>query len=249
MKIRYFAINLEGNPQRRKHIENEAKNAGINLEIFKAITPDEINKIPHRYNAKRARCFTGRPLMNTEIACGLSHITLWRNLLKDSNADYYLILEDDAYIESDIKNLITLLNIPFVNFLRLSGWKKRPMKAIKKLSNKYTLYRYAYGPLNAGAYLISKKAAKPLAEYCQSLHTPIDILMDRSYEHRVPTYGILPYPVNTYAYGALGTDIGLRNLKYSKDIKIIEKLSVKRQRLSGSFKKRQATLKLFFQKQ
>ena len=219
------------------------------MSVFKAITPDDIGSIDHSYDEAKARCFTGRPLMLTEIACALSHITLGRELLDDNEVDHYLILEDDIEIKQNIAVILNNKSLFNVGLLKLSGQHKRPMKKISNINNKLSLYKYAYGPLDAACYLINKESAKKLIEHCKTVHTPIDILMDRSYDHKVDVYGVFPYPVHTeMCYdkeNPLITSIGNRDKKYADDIKVYEKILVRFQRWTGSIKKLISTLKLF----
>jgi len=246
--FRTFAINVPSNKFRRDRILSQAEKAGVDIQIFDAVTPDTMSGIPHNYNEKMARRFTGRPMMPTEIACGLSHIQLWRQLQNDTDVDYYLILEDDIDVIYNMNDIIQLLNLNNIDFLKLSGQCDRPMKKIKKLDDNFTLYRYAFGPLDAAAYLVSKSGAKRLERYCLTLHTPIDILMDRTYDHGVTAYGVLPYAASTQFNfekdDPLFTDIGIRDKKYADDITRFEKLIVKYHRLIGSLKRHLATLRL-----
>ena len=253
IKFKTFAINVPSNTYRRERILSQAEKAGVDIQIFPAVTPDTMSDIPHRYDERRARNFTGRPLMPTEIACGLSHIQLWRQLQNDINADYYLILEDDIDVVHNIGGIIKSLDFSNIDFLKFSGQQKRPMKKIKSLDNSFSFYRYAFGPLDAAAYMISKKGAQILENYCQRLHAPIDILMDRSYDHSIPVYGVMPYAASTQfnfsPTDPLFTDIGIRDKKYAPDITISEKLMVKFHRLTGSLKRHLATLRLHLVKE
>jgi len=241
-----FAINVPSNKFRRDRILGQAEKAGLDIQVFDAVTPDTMSGIPHNYSEKMARRFTGRLMMPTEIACGLSHIQLWRQLQKDTDVDYYLILEDDIDVVHNMQDIIQSVDMSGIDFLKLSGQQNRPMKEVSKLNNDFTLYRYAFGPLDAAAYLISRGGAKKLEQYCMTLHAPIDILMDRTYDHGVTAYGVLPYAASTQFNfekdDPLFTDIGVRNKKYADDITKFEKLTVKYHRLIGSAKRHLATL-------
>ena len=60
-----YAINVASNDFRRDRILSQAKKAGVDIQIFNAVTPDTMTGIHHTYTEKRAREFTGRPLMPT----------------------------------------------------------------------------------------------------------------------------------------------------------------------------------------
>ncbi len=251
--IKTFAINVPSNEFRRDRILSQAGKAGVDIQIFDAITPDTMAGIPHTYNPTKTRHFTGRELMETEKACALSHIQLWRQLQNDNNADYYLILEDDIDVIHNMGDILNALDLSKIDFLKLSGQQNRPMKKLRDVNNEFSLYRYAFGPLDAAAYIVSKQGAQKLEDYCQTLLSPIDILMDRSYDHGVPIYGVLPYAGSTQfnfeSDNPLFTDIGVRNHKYAPDITKGEKLIVKYHRLVGSLKRHLATLCLHLVKE
>lgn len=248
VSFKTYAINVASNDYRRERILAQAKKAGVDIQIFDAVTPDTMSVIEHAYNEQLARRFTGRPMMDTEIACGLSHVQLWRQLQNDTDVDYYLILEDDIDVVYNMGDIIESVDLTNIDFLKLSGQCNRPMKKIRDLNDEFTLHRYAFGPLDAAAYLISKTGAKKLEQYCRTLHTPIDILMDRSYDHGVAIYGVMPYAASTQFNfeidDPLYTDIGIRDKKYADDITPYEKLCVRFHRLIGSVKRHLATLRL-----
>ncbi|WP_256433059.1 glycosyltransferase family 25 protein [Martelella soudanensis] len=220
---------------------------GMPVEVFDAVTPATADLSGLRYDETRARRFTGRPMTDTEKACALSHLSLWRALQQDEAADYYLILEDDSVIFRDVAAVLEAIDLGPIDFLKLSGKKERPMRTVAKLATGERLVRYAFGPLDAAAYLVSKRGARRLEAYCETLFTPIDLLMDRSYDHGVPVYGVLPYPV--YAEfcmdpdSPLFSDIG-RRVKYADDVTLLERFTVRFHRIVGSFKRKRAAIRL-----
>jgi len=248
MRFKSFVINIEANTGRRAHILKQISNSGLDVEFFNAITPATMDNYLHKYNRNKAINFTGRPLYDTEISCGLSHMTLWRQLLDDTDVDHYLIMEDDIHIVENIQQIIDKIDFKDIHFLKLSGQQKRPIRPVRNIDNAHELYQYAYGPLDAACYIVDKYAAKKLIEFCQYLYAPIDIMMDRSYDHGVPIYGVMPYPTQTqFCFDdgkVLYTDIGVRNSDYKKNQKLKTKIMVRMYRLYGSLKRKLATIKL-----
>ena len=110
--------------------------------------------------------------------------------------------------------------------------------------------RLAYGPLDAAAYRISKMAARKLIQFTYNITHPIDIMLDRSFDHGVPIYAVFPYPCKTDWHfdrdDPLFTDIGLRENKYVKGTKLFSVYKTRLNRIKTSFKKRFAHLKLLF---
>ena len=251
-KVKVFAINVENNTYRREKILSQQEICGYAIEIFKAITPQGIERQSEKYNSKKARRFTGCDLLPTEIACSLSHLQLWKKLINDPENDYYIILEDDITFTGNIADItagITKNTHVKIDFLKFSGQHNRPNKHIARINQDYCLHKFAYGPLDAAAYMLSKDGARKLYNYCKEMHSPIDILMDRTYSHGVGVYCVQPYPASSKwcmeEGDPLYSDIGPRVYKYAPDILLLEKTMFKLQRLYGSLLKRIYAVKLY----
>ena len=133
-KIDFICINVASNKKRYEHMQNMAEKCQIPLTFFNAITPDTLDTVPNQYKPWRTRLWWRRALIPTEIACGLSHIQIWRNFL-NSNSDYLVVFEDDVFIENDFMALIHAVTSgdDDYEFVKLSGWKKSPQKKIKDI--------------------------------------------------------------------------------------------------------------------
>ena len=227
-----------------------AQKCKIPLSFFDAITPDTIDTVPSKYKEWRAKLWWRRALIPTEIACGLSHISVWRNFLQ-SEKDYLLVFEDDVFVDLEFMDIINhlILQSKDYEFVKLSGQHSSPKRKIKNIGVKnYNLYLNAYGTVDTACYLVNKIGAKKLLDYCATLHMGIDILMDRSFEHGVKYYTVQPYPVSTYwtNTGDLASQIGTeeRKLKYDHN-NFIFKITFRILRLYTSLRRRCATIKLF----
>ena len=134
--------------------------------------------------------------------------------------------------------------------VKFSGQHERPEKKITELIQNRSLYRLAYGPLDASGYLISKQGAKQLLPYALRLNFAIDVIMDRTFDHKIPIYCVKPYPIISEWHNdpkdPLFTDIGLRTYKYSKNRNFFERLITKLIRIQTSYFRRLARLRLFF---
>lgn len=247
MRLKYFAINVEKNEYRRKNILKQARENSIDIEIYKAITPDTIDSIPNSYTKERTRLHWGRPLMPTELACGLSHLSLWRMLLEDKEVDAYVIFEDDVTIEKNVSELLLSINLENIDLLKLSGQHKRPQKFLYKIDEVHSLYKMAYGPLDASGYFLNKTAAAKLLAYCDTMHMAVDVLLDRSYEHGVTMHTIQPYPVISWQCddqnNPLFSDIGVRNDKYDEASTAWDKVCYRALRFRSSVQKRISEIK------
>ena len=257
-RMKTFVINVETSVARREFMQAQCAAAKLDATIIKAVTPATLPAQPYRYSARRAEIYAGRPLMPTELACASSHMRLWQQLLDDAEVDRYFILEDDVRIEPGIRDLVARLDPNAGSrIVKFSGLNERPMKRVATVDESHGLYRMAYGPLDAGAYVIDKPAARKLLAYCAKLAMPIDVLMDRSYIHGVPIYSVIPYPAATIGVfdpnrpdynpdDPLTTSIGVRPVKYTQSTSSFWRLMRSLVKIPASLLKRGAELTLRF---
>jgi len=248
--VKVFVINVKNNKVKQQHFIKEAKKINLKFDFFPAITPKDIKSIKNNYNPKLTEKLYGRALMDTEIACALSHIALWKKLKNDKDVNNYFILEDDVTIKNDFKDILNDKKLDKYGLIRLCGNKVHYNKKIIDLKNNKKLVEFSYGCLTGGAYRINKSVTEGLINYCSNLTHAIDIMMDRSFSHKVINYGVLPFPVNTDWHNDINdplfTDIGIRNSEYKKNISLYIKLINKIERFKTSFLKRMSIVKLFF---
>ena len=250
LDTKVFVINVKDNKVKQEHFKKEAKKINLQFHFFEAITPKDIFSIHNNYDPQKTKKAYGRPLMPTEIACALSHISLWKKLQTDHEVDKYLILEDDVIIKKNFNYLFNNPKLDEYGLIRLCGNKIHYNKKLLNLDNNSHLVEFSYGCLTGGAYIINKSVTKDLIKYCLNLTHAIDIMMDRSFSHNITNYGVLPFPVTTDWHNdtkdPLFTDIGIRDDKYKNNINLYLKLLMKFERLKTSFYKRISILKLFF---
>ena len=243
-----WVINVKKSKIKRDFFSKQAKNINLNFKYFNAVTPEKLYLYEFISNKDLQRKFFARPLLETEIACALSHRTLWKQLLNDEKVDYYCIFEDDTFVNKDLIEILNNKSLNNIDLIKFSGIKIPPHKFLAKCNNKYKVVKFAYGPLDAAAYRISKNGAKKLLSYTYNLIYPIDIMMDRTYEHGVPIHAILPYPCKTEWHfdpkDPLYTDIGPREFKYELNRSFFSKFSTRFNRLLTSLKKRISILRL-----
>ena len=246
--LKSWVINVKKNKVKRDFFTKQANSINLDFKYFNAVTPDKLNLYEFVSNKYTQRKFFARPLLDTEIACAISHRTLWKQLLDDDKADYYCIFEDDTFINKDLIKIINSEFLVNIDLIKFSGIKIPPHRTFAKLNDKYKIVKFAYGPLDAAAYRISKNGANRLLSYTYNLIYPIDVMMDRTYEHGVPIHAILPYPCKTEWHfdpkDPLYTDIGPREFKYEHKRGFVSKLSTRFNRLLTSLKKRISIVKL-----
>ena len=107
-----FVVSLPDCKDRRDCISGMLNHLGIAFDFFDAV--DGRNGLEKKYEAEIDRAATkqrGRILSDAEYACALSHINVYRKIVRDE-IPYALVLEDDA---------IPLP--PLTNFLKEGHWQ------------------------------------------------------------------------------------------------------------------------------
>lgn len=247
-RIRCFVINCENSQFRRERMLRECAAIDLPIERFSAITPQTLHLVPNTYRPEHTKACWGRALLPTELACALSHISLWRQLLADETSDHYLIFEDDVSFDANLRAILAALDLSGLDFIKLNGMVSRPGRPMREIIPGFTLQRLVYGNLGAAAYVLSKRAAATLVVFCQDCRMAIDILMDRSYEHHIPIYTIVPYPVSVEFCldnnNPICSNIGVRS-KYAADTDVWSKLTTRAFRILTSFRRRLAELRFY----
>lgn len=99
--MKCYLINLDSSKERLAHMSATLAGLGIEFERFpavygKALTPEERSR---DYDARRAFWASrGRPLLDGEIGCALSHVGVYRRMV-ENGVPIALVLEDDVGFE------------------------------------------------------------------------------------------------------------------------------------------------------
>lgn len=173
--IKAFYINLEKNTKRKNDLLKSYHNSDINelgLTRFPAILgktvdvnlwlrPEAIEELEETEKTHgRTHHYQ---LTYGGVGCFLSHYTLAKQLLNDSEAKYYIIFEDDISFQ---KNMIKPINYYLSN--APEDWDIIHFTNLRKVN--YTIHDQFYKPngfWGMQAYIINKKGAKKLVDEVQ----------------------------------------------------------------------------------
>ena len=169
--IKSWVINLDKDKERLKSFMTRFTDLQVNR--FPAVNGKSLNLKNIRNQLDPSVIWTmnntrfSHPQIDTlgAIGCYLSHIKLWNKLIV-SDDPYYLIFEDDCYLDTSLQQVQNFINLVIKNnqnwdIIYLGFWDKgvmqRPQtkigKGVCKVSN------FIYG---THAYIINKKGAKKL---------------------------------------------------------------------------------------
>lgn len=105
--MKKLIISLEDAHDRRQHIKEQFESNNISYDFFDAVNAAEIDTVAEKLNIS----ITDTQLGKNEIACFLSHASIWQ-LTVDNNYPYVCIFEDDVYLSEDseyhLNNLLEL---------------------------------------------------------------------------------------------------------------------------------------------
>lgn len=196
-----FVISLVRSVDRRRHVTRALGEAGVSFEFIDAVDgsalPEDIGAL---YDDARARSSRGgQPLTRGEIGCALSHVSLWRKMIRE-DIRVALIMEDDFGLHEKKLAELSASVIPHLtgtDVVLLTNQNKhmgafcsRAVMAPYRL--KYVTMPTAY----SGAYLLTKSAAVVLEKTFTPVAFPADAWTEwPGLNGLVRLRGLTPHPV------------------------------------------------------
>lgn len=190
-----WVISLADAVDRKARFERSALPCVAPYEFFDA--HKELAR-PLRHQKGITRSTHGRSLRTAELGCYSSHYALWQ-WLADSACDQMLVLEDDvcvdwAFIDYLLRHDFRSMGIPYLRlFAKIPArWRYVASPFLDRYRH---LIRFTSYALGTQAYLITKPAAVKWLQAGRDIRFPIDVFMDRYWEHGIPDLAIYPFPV------------------------------------------------------
>jgi GR25 family glycosyltransferase involved in LPS biosynthesis len=177
-------IDMERSVEIAQRCIDSAKIFGVEVEMFKAITPkDNVYEIAEERGINLSGFDERYSRKENAIACFLSHHSIWNLSLK--NSESILVLEHDAIFVGDVN-----LNMKFKGLISLGkpsyGKYSTPRNGISPLTSK------GYLP-GAHAYILKPNAATDLINKSKECAKPADIFIDRNTFSWIEEY--YPWPI------------------------------------------------------
>lgn len=158
-----------------------------------------------RYNSERAKRIYGCELSDNEIACYLSHLSIYSKML-EHRIDTALILEDDISCVGDLKPVVEeVMKLPRTSWqvVRLQSSKRSVSHPTDKRGagesvaqvGQREIFRLRTSVLGGCAYLIRLGAASAMLSRSEHIDMPIDQTLDRYWENGIIPYVMRPMPV------------------------------------------------------
>lgn len=156
MKI--VVINLASALARRRFMAGQLAALGLHYEFINALSPAEISP----GTLKELRFNWQRQLRETEVACFLSHVAVWRNIAMQT--DPVLVLEDDAILSKRLPEFLEqATKIQDIDHLNLEvHYKKKWLGPRREIGGGFTIAQLHLDRAGAAAYILWPAGAKIL---------------------------------------------------------------------------------------
>ncbi|WP_043971042.1 MULTISPECIES: glycosyltransferase family 25 protein [Acinetobacter] len=180
--MKNFVISLKSASDRRTHIENQFGNQSIPFQFFDAIEPVQIESQAKKIN------FTLHQgdLTRNELACLLSHVSLWQKVL-DEKIAAIAIFEDDIHLSDDAELFLKDANWLKVDIVKLEKSYKSVILDLDQLQvfddKDFVLRKLKKPHLGAAGYILTYNGAVALLDYIKQQDTldHVDQIVFRNY--------------------------------------------------------------------
>lgn len=168
-KPKIYIVNCKSDLERKKSVENGFASAQVkDYEIITATEPKHIFLVKEQlYNKKLALDYYGQEIKDTEISCLVSHLRIYKKLIKN-NIPYALIMEDDAKFSEEINNVFKRFEEikDSVELLLLDTLSNDDV-LVKTNKNfmSYNLSKCLDRPCGTQCYILTKKGAEKILKY------------------------------------------------------------------------------------
>lgn len=185
---RVYVINLDRSPERMSATAGALDKSGFKFSRVQAVDGSHEGLGAARYDAgANARAYLA-PLTDGEAGCLHSHRKAWRNFLEDG-ATVGIFLEDDARplapatAAVDFSRSVCSGELPILCQLNT---------ALTRSRGRPRACRPLVPPLTTAAYAANRGAAEKLLAFTDQFHEPIDIALQRWWDHRIRILVAIP---------------------------------------------------------
>ena len=196
MSYKTYVINLANAPDRMDYIRKQLETLNIPYERINAVFGDLIPEPIADYDEKKFHRLFGKVTNKRVVGCYFSHINAMKAFL-ESDAEFALILEDDATLPPDFKELIdaAMHYSKQWDLLRLSSFREGKFLVFGQLPGNREIAYNTGIVKNTAAYLLNRKAAERCAIKMLPMFLPYDIALDREWLYGFKAACVAPFPV------------------------------------------------------
>lgn len=101
-----YVVSMKNSVERRESISSQLRFMGLDFCFFDAINGYEVpSSLQKDVDNSQATAIWGKPLTPGEIGCALSHIEIYKKMVKE-NIPRCIIIEDDARLHIHFRRII-----------------------------------------------------------------------------------------------------------------------------------------------
>ena len=192
-----FIINLARSPERMAASETLMSEAGLFFERVPACDWRSLDQADmDRYVSRRPPRFAKRPIQPVEVACFLSHLTIWQRIAV-GNSPGAFVFEDDFELAPRCSEIFSLISSrePDWDMLKLYSNKAKDLTEPATLVGNYRVGNSEKLPMATLAYAITRPAASRLANLAIPIRRPVDLFLKHWWEHGLCIKVMMPPPV------------------------------------------------------
>jgi len=188
-----YVINLDRSLARRQGMQAQLNFLGLDYEIVSAVDGMKLSPLElSQYSEIAAIESIGKPLVNTQIGCALSHLKLYARMI-EQNIPECAILEDDIYLGQMFREVLLNRNkFPadweLINFC--TDARQEPFGDL--VTDIYRCSRLLEWANRTSAYLINISGAKKLHNKGYPIRYEADGLTGRTQITDIKSYSIWP---------------------------------------------------------
>ena len=204
-----YYINLDKSIERKTFMENQFQKLNIPITRMPAIYGKELPYEFLKKAKKQHHILTHFHYLNDgEIGLTKTYFELWK-IISNQEEDFSIVLEDDALISNDFFEDLEILleSVSSDNFIDISG--RKGFFALEK--NTY-LTKFSIPALQTTGQIIGKEAAKKLSENISLFYSPIDVIKQDVFKHKVTIFTSNKKYVSSNDKNIGGTTIQQKNL-------------------------------------
>jgi glycosyl transferase, family 25 len=200
-----LVISLADAAQRRAGFTERARATTLPWKFFDAHRAPGAGLAYHPDDAVVAK---GRALTPGELGCYSSHYHTWLALL-ESRAAQMIVLEDDTIVDWTFLEKLASVDFAAVGVAYLRLFARRPSAFRlhgKAIEHQRYLVEYADYAHGTQGYILTRAGAERFVGHCRRVRRPVDIELDRAWDHGVPCLALFPFPLTEISTGStIGT--------------------------------------------
>lgn len=195
--MKTFVISLKRSKDRRLSIQKLLDEAGIDFEFFDAIDAAQPNfKYSERRAPDKTKIRFGYHLVESELACFASHLSIWKRCLELNEP--ILVLEDNIQITPEFlthfESLETITNK--YQLVKLCALHPKKHRIIESLKNQASIVHYRRSTCGTQGYSLTPHAAAKLISQATFFIEPVDNYIEKPWRHNIFVYCFMPNLIN-----------------------------------------------------